>query len=228
MNILPLDVIPIIFSYINKITDKRQFSKTCVMYNNITKNMIKMCEYDFPIKRIDHVEEYSMEKFTLELCYDEYYDMIPTKYLIPNNTIIVEVLAKFGQVELLQIAKNNRCRIHLMVSLWAAEYGHINVIELSLQAQKISQTITPISISMIAKTAAQYGQLDVLKWLVTYVDEIPSDMGTFVATYAACGGNLDILIWLKEKGYVYNKSFVRQMVDLNGYVNIIEWLDANE
>ncbi len=226
MNILPNDVIPIIFGYIKKITDKRQFSKTCIIYNNITKNIIKNYEYNFPIRRIDYVEGYCIEKFTLELCYDSYFDMIPIKYLVPINSVILEVLAKFGQVELLKESENNRCKIHMIVPLWAAEFGHINIIKFVMETREKPET--PISISMIAKTAAQYGHLDVLKWLVTYIDEIPSDFGTFVATYAACGGYLDIIIWLKETGYIFNNLFAKQMAVLNDYDNIVEWLDMNE
>ncbi len=125
MNTLPLELINIIVTYIPKITDKRQFTQTCKTYNNITKPIIKNQE---TILKVDHSKirrqdvilkinrfEYPqiccMEKFTIELCNDSYFNKIPNYYLTPKNNIIVKALTIYGQIELLKRAINNGCEL---------------------------------------------------------------------------------------------------------------------
>ncbi len=50
MNLLPLDVIPIIFSFIELIQNKRQFMKTCKVYYNLTKKSVEIENKNIVIK----------------------------------------------------------------------------------------------------------------------------------------------------------------------------------
>src|SRR4051812_48235518 len=111
MQSLPPELINIIANYTQKITDKRQFSKTCKLYNNITKPLIQLQESTIKFKHFEYPTKYCMEKFTLELCNDGYFDKIPDSYLIPYNLFIVKALTIYGQLELLKKAIENGCEL---------------------------------------------------------------------------------------------------------------------
>ena len=53
MEYMPNELILIIFMYINKVTDKRQFVRTCKLYNTITKKLIKNVINNFKVKHFD-------------------------------------------------------------------------------------------------------------------------------------------------------------------------------
>ncbi len=158
MQSLPLDVIPIIFRFIKKKTDKRQFTKTCKIYNDITKKLIEgtkfqcyfrknyallltaqdfiMEEYgycrDFYSKLINSFlfdTNYCMEKFTYELCCDSYSNLIPKKYLVPENEILTDSLIICGNLELLQIAIRNGCILSENAYEMAKNLGHFDIVE---------------------------------------------------------------------------------------------------
>ncbi len=135
LSILPDELILIIFENILLITDKRQFLKTCLKYNKITKQSFLHFENNFYSKPFYQIKDYSVEKFTLELCSDKYYDMIPNNYITPSNSVIVCVLAMNNCVPLLEIAKNNGCSFqffntyarfgeHPEVLKWGKENGY--------------------------------------------------------------------------------------------------------
>ena len=112
MNI-PNELIITIFNFIEKITDKRQFLKTCKLYNNLTKGLItnlNECELEYFKKRniiaetpkmyYSHylsIRDYCVERFTIELCYDGYFDMIPISYFNNNNEVLIRLLIKHEQ-----------------------------------------------------------------------------------------------------------------------------------
>jgi hypothetical protein len=163
-----------------------------------------------------------MEKFTFELCYDGYFDMIPMEYLVPNNKIIIGLLAKYGKVELLQIAINNGCELHPMISSWGAEFGHVNVIEFAMQNK------CPIDINIICQIATEHGHLEVIKWVVNHVGNVQPGFGLGIGLYACCIGHLDIVIWLYENKYINKNTIIKQMAKSYKQTAIVEWLDANE
>ncbi len=101
---LPPELINTIGTNILKITDKRQFTQTCKICNNLIKPIIlyqettlklkfpKIQNKDLTFKKhhFEYSTNYCMEKFTLELCYDEYFCKIPKHYLTPKNGISVK------------------------------------------------------------------------------------------------------------------------------------------
>ncbi len=121
METLPDELILLIFDCILLITDKRQFLKTCTKYNKLTKESIKNFENNYKIKNFDKINGYCVEKFTLELCHDLYFDRIPNSYIVRNNIIIVDCLAEFlhsPQInKFLELAKNNDCVLNYIVQL---------------------------------------------------------------------------------------------------------------
>ncbi len=143
---LPNELIIIIFNFIEKITDKRQFLKTCKLYNNLTKELIKNAENKFIENYRRHGNGvvniyynlyilyhqrniYCMEKFTLELCYDSYFDMIPKLYFNKNNRQLVTLLVRYGKLDLLKFAIKNGCLLHRNTWEIADFYGHLDILK---------------------------------------------------------------------------------------------------
>ncbi len=132
MQSLPLDVIPIIFGFITKRTDKRQFTRTCKIYNDITKKLItKQKKLQGYIKRnypflLDD-DNYCMEKFTFELCNDSYLNLIPKKYIVPENRIITDLLIIIGDFNMLQLAIRNGCEISVNAHDLATHLKHFDI-----------------------------------------------------------------------------------------------------
>jgi len=245
MNFVPFDIIYTIFNNIYKFTDKRQFVRTCTKINNYCKNMIKL-----NIEHFDKIEEHCIEKFTLELCHDAYFDKIPISYINPNNKIIIKALAYYNCTELLEIAKNNGCNINdgidyalikgnLDVVKWlkcnniyidkydfgtiAGKFGHLHLLEWAKENILSRKTSDYICIN-----AAENGYLDVLIWCKT--NEMYINRPTIINLMAAQNGHLDILIWLKENDYKFNPNKTIGMCSVaasNGHLNVIKWLRAN-
>ena len=144
MEHVPLDIIIIIFSHIEKITDKRQFTRTCITYNNSTKKLIEIAESEIKIKTkikenskyLKYTKKYSVEKFTLELCNDSYFNLIPMSYLNPKNNIIIIASAIYGQEKLFKLAMKNGCDIDITkkkrnVCDFAAIGGNLNILKIA-------------------------------------------------------------------------------------------------
>ncbi len=228
MDIIPLDLIPIIFDYIQKITDKRQFLKTCKIYNDITKNMIKNAGNKFIIdnkvdinnyyKFINSNKEnkYCVEKFTIELCQDLYFDMIPNSYLNGNNKIIMEILASHNNIELLQVAIDNGCKLTKYLSSLAALYGHLDTLKFIMDLNMV------LIDKNICSNAALNGHLDVLKWAKENGCYLDAKTCKFSAKY----GNLNILKWLRENGCDWD-SYTCAYAAEYGHLDILKWLREN-
>ncbi len=135
MDFIPNEIILIIFDNILLITDKRQFLKTCSRYNKITRKSFLHFEQNFYTQPFYQITDYCAEKFTLELCNDNYFDMIPNKYINQFNSVIVSALAMHNCISLLDIAKANGCSFRFIfayatyggnseVAKWAHENGY--------------------------------------------------------------------------------------------------------
>ncbi len=156
--ILPDELILLIFDNILKITDKRQFLKTCKKYNNLTKDNFLQYENNYSIVPFCKIHYYCVEKFTLELCYDGYFDLIPDYYIIENNRVIVEAALTFNGIKILEIIKKKGSPvIYDKVCFVAATTGNLEL----LKWGKDNGFMVDINICNIA---ASNGHLDVVKW----------------------------------------------------------------
>ncbi len=161
METLPDEIILIIFENILKITDKRQFLRTCAKYNTLTKYNFIQYEQNYSIRSFHKINNYCMEKFTLELCHDLYFDMIPTFYIIPSNEILGKALGIFNNLELLKIAKNNGCNLE-SICYNASKYGHLETLKWAMDNGYIWD-------SRICTYAALNGHFEVVKWIQTHI-----------------------------------------------------------
>ncbi len=217
---MPNEIICLIFDNIPTITDKRQFIKTCKFYNIITKKIMKYYEDNFTVKYFTKIDLYCVEKFTLELCYDKYFNMIPLSYINPNNKILIKALASFNCIELLQIAKNNGCALH-SVCAWAAWFGHFDIVKWGKENGSNFD-------SNVCASAAFGNNLEILKWIVFGNDgkETGCKMDIDTCSFAACNGNLEIIKWAREHGAQWNETICCYAAQ-NGHLETLKWARKN-
>ncbi len=214
---LPNELIILIFDNIQKITDKRQFLKTCIHYNNLTKNLMQNYECKYSIPTFGQQKEHCMEKFILELCQDKYFDLIPDYYIAPNNKILVACLSYHNCTSLLDIAKSRGCNLNNSIN-FGAQGGHISVIEWCRKNGKISEYFAGTS-------AVIGGQLEMVKYL-NETDVNFNKPASWLCTFAAEEGQLEILKYAHSIGSILDK-FTYYAALRNGNEEIINWLVEN-
>ncbi len=240
MNILPNELVLIIFENILKITDKRQFLKTCKRYNTITTQSFHNFENNYKIKNFDKINDYCVEKFTLELCHDKYFDMIPNYYVKQYNCILIKALASFNCVSLLKLAKNRGCYIngvmnyavkngHKEVFFWAQNndlMGFLNYNEYideaikdgNLEGLKCAKAYGYNWNDYKYVKSIENGDLHILKW----AKRTGSKLKISICEKAAFYGQLEILIWAKNIG-CYCDLKICIAAAKSGHIKILNW-----
>ncbi len=246
METLPIEIIITIFDFIEWITDKRRISQTCKLYNNIMNEYIKcmgsynkiiyntypkifsmgneLCRDPFFQDNVNYTDKYCVEKFTLELCHDNYLDLLPMKYLIPENKIIVTILILFGETELLKIALINGCKLHNIIDRKTFNYNSCDFAAIGGNID-ILQLVRLRGCEWDGKTckyAAYYGHLHVIRYLIDNGCEL--DLGTCIN--AAKMGHLHILEWWKEENILWDPEVCAAAAS-HGQLEIIIWLREN-
>ncbi len=253
MNSLPNELILIIFDNIQKITDKRQFLKTCVLYNNLTKQSFKNVEnnnavvyfnkfnyyinsnnkmlYDGALKKFvsQYISTYCVEKFTLELCYDKYFDRIPLLYFKVKNTMLNKAFCAYNNLEMLEKAKDNLCKVDINVCSYGAYNGYSSVI---LWGKNNGCNIN----WSVCEMAAYNGHLNILKWIdiqknfLKFSDEFTFQDGdedpaisNRVCEFAALNGHLDIIMMAAKIGININSQALGAAAS-GGHFNVVNWL----
>ncbi len=234
---IPNELVIVIFNFIKKITDKRQFLKTCKLHNTLLKgfitemseselNYFKISDNDvgYDEKIIYHhtyllKRNYCVEKFMMELCYDLYFNMIPKTYLTQNmnNPVIIKLLIKYGKLELLQLAINNKSPNFLFCGL-ATEAGQLNIL-IWLIANGYSGGL----VNTICPIAARNGHLHILKWAR---ENGGCGWSSNTCLIAAKKGHLHILKWAKESGYDWNNKICENAA-FNGHLHVLKWAREN-
>ncbi len=217
MESLPYELILTIFSYIQKITDKRQYLKTCKTYNNITKNVIKKFELEFNIKNFKKIIGYCVEKFTLELCHDSYFNLIPMSYINPNNKILAKALAMYNNTELLDIAYNNNCMLPNKICNWAAKAGNEKVVKWWFLHDDICLENNTKDKRISSITGESYINISFRNknWNESYLNS------------AIKYGQLNILIWGKENRKNMAKGALITCAKRHKKDDIVEWINNN-
>ncbi len=215
MDTLPNEIILLIFDKILKITDKRQFLKTCNKYNKLTKYAFTKYENDYRVMDfIENYKSYSVEKFTLELCHDKYFDMIPNSYITPINKIIVKALVIFNCLPKLKIAKENGCKFDL-ICYYSSIFGHLDILKWARENNYYWD-------SLICSNAAFNGHFEFLKW----ARENGCNWTTNTCSYAARNGHLEILKWARENGCNWNVETCFYAAR-QGHLEILKWAREN-
>ncbi len=214
MDILPNELVLIIFDNILKTTDKRIFLKTCMKYNILTKNNFSQYEKNYKIKHFEKITKYCIEKFTLELCHDSYFDMIPELYIINKNNILIRSLVAFGCISLLKEMVNNGYDLD-SICFYASYYSNLEILKWSRENNyKWDYTI--------CANASHNGNIECLKWAMAN----GCGLNTDICSVAAENGHLEILKWARENGCDWN-SFTYQIAKKCNQIEILKWLDEN-
>ncbi len=245
MQTLPNEIIQIIFGYISKITDKRQFARTCKLYNNITKLQMKNINIKLKIK-YDYYpnirykrNKYCIENFMIELCHDSYFDMIPTEYITKSNIMIVRMSIIYNNIKLLQMAIDNGCGIFGRDCCIAIEYGHLDILKLLIKYGArwdytygtlaselghlniliwVKENGLYLKFDNLCSYAIQNGHLNILEWCVNSGTPMHKSYCELAAEY----GHLEILLFLLKKDCKLGNSY--RIAEENKQTNITDWL----
>ncbi len=247
MNTLPNEIILIVFDYIQKITDKRQFLKTCILYNKITKQSLinfenDMCviyfqkiydiyrdvlialNYDIMVNQFKHtyMNKLCPEKFIIELSHDDYPDLIPKSYLNTiDNTMLMKICATYNNVTLLE----KYSKTEKEISQWSRN-GNIPDIELISWYGARNGHVSVLEFCKnnghnityhVCNNAAANGHVNVLKWYIENGYVWHEHSSTFAAYY----GHVDIIKWIMKSGFNLDlQTFNRAAIA--GHINILK------
>jgi len=229
MEHLPLELILIIFCFIDKITDKRQFLKICKTYNVITKNIFIKYEQKFIKEHFRTItdfcgKKFTLEKFTVEICHDGYFHLLTDIYF-KNNKVIVDALAYHNNLELLKKAIDNSCKLTRSCCYNAAKNGNLDILKY-IYSLETEHPLTRKNGDMlgdnICDIAAMNGFLDVLMW----AREIGCPLDKFACAYAAGAGHLPIVQWLVANSCKINPEICSWAAQ-NGHMHVLKWAYAN-
>jgi hypothetical protein len=217
---IPNELALVIFDYIEKITDKRSFSRTCKLYNDLTKEKVIQCAHSY-LKHNSITENIlifgkdHLSRYTTELCVDGYFDNIPNHYYRKKNTLLCKRLILSNNVTLLQRAVDSGCTLYWDTCAEAAKYGYLDVI-------KFARENNCILTLDIAANAALYGHLHVLQW-------VKENYGISEETCinAIKGKHLDIIKWLMDERYLYFDKITRYAIFYVCF-DILKWSVENE
>ncbi len=216
MDSLPNELIIEIFNHIQKITDKRQFLKTCIQYNKLTKQSMLNYESNYKIPNFNYKNNHCVEKFTLELCYDSYFDLIPEHYINNYNKIIIPCLAYYNKVLLLEVAKSKGCCIN-DATFSGALGGHIAVLDWCYGNN--------CNINEICSISIEKGHVHLLKWLQEH--EFAFDNHSYwMCNRAVQYNNLEVLKFLRNIGCLWSKYTYKYGLD-SGNQELIKWMEDN-
>ncbi len=231
MQTLPLELIDIIITYISKITDKRQFAQTCKTHNNLIKPLIQNQESMLKIKYFEYPIDYCVEKFTLELCNDSYFNKISELYLNPQNDIIVKALTIYRQIELLELAMENGCELFKQID------DYDNYVDYLENNNSCAHAVISGNIEMlifvrlhgcqwdsnIFLLAARCNHLHMLKFLEKYGCE-EDDIATL---FCAINGNIEMMNWLIENDFEINIECC-QTAAYHGHLDMLKLLKNSD
>src|SRR5436853_7703082 len=116
MNLLLPELIQLIFINIPKISDKRFFIRTCKIYNLLLQGILTTADSNFITDGFDKITKYCKEKFTLELCYDKYFHLLPESYINSNNEVLIRAVLMYGNSKILAYIMNDGSRFDMRLS----------------------------------------------------------------------------------------------------------------
>ena len=223
------DILRIIFEYC-PITDKRNLTRICkscyklsILMSNVEKEFQEMINSTKYLDKMKFTNfDNPLYKYTIELVYDGYTDLVPDRYVIPENRImhyyhnIYYQTAKNGNLDMLKLMlqiknpPNLKENIDYLVS-GAAKGGHKHILEWIMQKYKVNYRAT--------KYAARGNHFELLKWLYKNNIEI-SDLST---AYAIKADNMEMLEWVFETLDDLNNKCVYYAVK-NNNMNLLKWM----
>ncbi len=245
MEFFPKEIILIIFNYILLITDKRQFLRVCKNNYIMTEDFMEKYVKIYCVKGFDEIIKYPMERFTLELIHDGYFDMIPIHYITLTNDMLIKASAFFNNINLLKNLKKIPRFNYLLkayVCIYAAKNGQIGVLKWAkkngyewtcqtfenaainghLSTLQLLYKNIKIVNTKICEIAAEKGYLDILKWAY----KKGCDWNSYICECAAKNGQLEVLTWLHENGCPWNIKTCDE-ASYHGNLNCLQYAHEN-
>ncbi len=226
---LPDELILIIFDYIEKITDKRQFLRTCMHYNKITKQSFVNFENRMAViyfRKIRDVHGDILRSINYEVKFNEFKDAYVTK-LCPEKFIIE--LSHDGYPELISVYSNSISKLCLnrdkkvkLMEIFAI-YNNVKLLEkYSVSNEKISQWNRCGNIpdtEYICWNGATHGHISVLE----FCKNKGYNINFYVCENAAAAGHIHILEWYIKNGYEWSENSSTHAA-YYGHLNVIKWI----
>ncbi len=260
MNYLPTDLLEKVINNILFITDIRKLTQTCVLFNKLCKPYINKLEVKYMKNNKSYtfskyLNNYCIEKFTIEITLDGYYELLDKKFYRKKNKIICSMLAFCGQEKLLCGAISKKCNYDeytLMCSIFAntdviftylvkkiygklsKNYPHTDIVRnIGLSGNiHILKWIYKNKLEHLLENqilydnAAYNDKLDIIIWSYNNIGNLNSIYDSKFVNTAAYKGYLNIIIWAHNVGYIKDNSFYYKAIKY-GHVNIIEWAFQN-
>jgi hypothetical protein len=235
MEQLPKEIILIILNYL-PITGKRNLIRCNKQFNNHLWYLMEKYESEF--MKIINENNYlgtkiykqcdGFEKYTLEIVYDGYENLLLDRYIIPENAILYE----YGKIYFNSAAKNYqgilkilmRCnkKKQIFMVRGAAYGGNLKLLKWCISRQWNRWQNNWKCDNWICTNAAKGGHLEVLKWAW----ENGCAWNRDTCAYAAKGGYLEVLKWLREKGCDWDSDTCIYAAS-NGYLEVLKWAREN-
>jgi len=130
-----------------------------------------------------------------------------------NNQILFLVAACTGHLDVVKILHNFDNPVNKKFCINVTKYGHLEIIK---WAHTINKKIWSHNITRIA---ARNGHLELLKWALE--NGCPWDKQ--MASQAAAGGQLKVLIWARNHGYCPWSCDICHEAAIYGHLEVLKW-----
>jgi hypothetical protein len=229
MDSLPNELIKVTSEFLIKITDNRNFARSCILFNLLLKERIKMMQNKYMYSYFERIINYNtpLEFDTInyslaELCYDKYFHLVSNSHLDKHNLEIVKILSFYGTVDLLKYVTgenlNDFGEMHDLNFCCRASISNNS----DLLKYAINQNCVPYG--QVYKNIAFHGNLELFKWLKINVASLQWDI--YTCSEAALNGHFELLKWIRQNGCEWDMN-VCSNAALNGHFEILKWARQN-
>lgn len=222
MALLPKELFNLICSF-TPLSGIRLLAQTCKLFNRFAIGQIpKKSFYKLPDQFQKFMHIHSMEKFTIELAFDQY--VIPEKYYIQSNKVLTQILAYFGDLDRLKVAKSIGCRICFDTLSVSVTSGNIDVLKYCIKNNVFTiQSHSCVVCETVSFSATERGHINILKYLhkKEYVMKWHK-----ISDLAAKFNHLDILKWSHEFTFG-EQNWFRIAVD-HASIDVLQWIVDND
>jgi hypothetical protein len=135
---------------------------------------------------------------------------------VKSKKEVCTTAANIGDLEILQLAIDNEYPYDDIIVMEAIMNGDLKILQLLEKKEKLDEKFWQKKTSYLA---AEYGHLNILKWLRG--NDCPWDAR--VTAFAAKGGHLNIIKWARANGCNWSKLAYSNASD-SGYRTVANWI----
>eukprot|EP00644_Phytophthora_capsici_P010837 jgi/Phyca11/526375/estExt2_fgenesh1_pm.C_PHYCAscaffold_90106 len=154
-----------------------------------------------------------------------YGDLITVRWLVktfPNATFDVGIPAKEGYLKVVKwVVEQGKYRCNENVADYVAVRGDVNMMQFLLEHELLGRQ------SSAPDLAAEFGHLDLVKFLSKNKTKHSWQFTTDAMDRAAGGGHLDVVQWLHENEKVGCTTGAMDLAARSGHLHVLQWLHSN-